>query len=51
VIGCFHLIVFWCAIPTWHVIIGGQKIALLCQDRIEGALLLKKSTTSVNVSH
>jgi hypothetical protein len=41
VIGCFKLIVFWCAIPTWLVIIGGQEIALLCQDRIEEALIKK----------
>jgi hypothetical protein len=31
---------FWCAKPTWHVIIGGQKIALLCQDLIEVILLI-----------
>jgi hypothetical protein len=34
-IGCFRPIIFWCTKLTWHVIIGGQKIALLCQDLIE----------------
>jgi hypothetical protein len=31
-IGCFRPIIFWCTKLTWHVIIGGQKITLLCQD-------------------
>jgi hypothetical protein len=39
-IGCFRPIIFWCTKLTWHVIIGGQKIALLCLNLVEVILIL-----------
>jgi len=49
VIGCFRLIVFWCAKLIWQVITKWHKIAFFCQGLLKVILYLKFFTTLTKV--